>query len=238
MSEFLLAYAAGLVVLLNPCVLPVLPILIGSALNEGRYGPAALTAGLVLSFCLFGFLILTLGFKIGLEQETTRQAAAVLLLAVGLLLLSTRAQAVFARLATPLASGGQTLLNRLSGRGVTGQFAIGLLLGLVWAPCVGPVLGVAIASASQGENLAQAFATFLVFGGGVATILLAFAYASRGLLELRSGGVRGAARWSKPLLGGILVAVGIAILTGWDKAAETALLAAMPDWLIAFTVGF
>jgi cytochrome c-type biogenesis protein len=225
-SEFLLAYAAGLVVLLNPCVLPVLPILIGSALNEGRYGPAALTAGLVLSFCLFGFLILTVGFEIGL------------LLAVGLLLLSTRAQAVFARLATPLASGGQTLLNRLSGRGLTGQFGIGLLLGLVWAPCVGPVLGVAIASASQGENLAQAFATFLVFGCGVASILLAFAYASRGLLALRSGGLRGAARWSKPLLGGILVAVGLAILTGLDKMAESAILAVLPQWLVEFTVRF
>ena len=78
MSEFLLAYAAGLVVLLNPCVLPVLPILIGSALNEGRYGPLALTAGLVLSFCLFGFFILTIGFEIGLSPETARQAAAVL----------------------------------------------------------------------------------------------------------------------------------------------------------------
>lgn len=238
MSEFLLAYAAGLVVLLNPCVLPVLPILIGSALNEGRYGPAALTAGLVLSFCLFGFLILTVGFEIGLEQETARRAAAVMLLAVGLLLLSTRAQAVFARLATPLASGGQTLLNRLSGRGLTGQFGISLLLGLVWAPCVGPVLGVAIASASQGENLAQAFATFLVFGCGVASILLAFAYASRGLLALRSGGLRGAARWSKPLLGGILVAVVLAILTGLDKMAESAILAVLPQWLVEFTVRF
>jgi cytochrome c-type biogenesis protein len=237
-SEFLLAYAAGLVVLLNPCVLPVLPILIGSALNEGRYGPAALTAGLVLSFCLFGFLILTVGFEIGLEQETARRAAAILLLAVGLLLLSTRAQAAFARLATPLASGGQTVLNRLTGRGLTGQFAIGLLLGLVWAPCVGPVLGVAIASASQGENLAEAFATFLVFGAGVASILLAFAYASRGLLALRSGGLRGAAQWSKPLLGGILVVVGLAILTGLDKAAETSILAVMPQWLIDFTVRF
>lgn len=238
MSEFLLAYAAGLVVLLNPCVLPVLPILIGSALNEGRYGPAALTAGLVLSFCLFGFLILTVGFEIGLEQETARRAAAVLLVAVGLLLLSPRAQAVFARLATPLASGGQSLLNRLSGRGLTGQFAIGLLLGLVWAPCVGPVLGVAIASASQGENLAEAFATFLMFGAGVASILLAFAYVSRGLLALRSGGLRGAARWSKPVLGGILVAVGLAILTGLDKMAETAILAALPQWLVDFTVRF
>ena len=109
---------------------------------------------------------------------------------------------------------------------------------MVWAPCVGPVLGVAIASASQGENLAQAFTTFLVFGSGVATILLAFAYASRGLIALRSGGLRGAARWSKPLLGGMLIIVGLAILTGADKAAETAILAALPQWLVEFTVRF
>ena len=238
MSQYLLAYAAGLVVLLNPCVLPVLPILIGSALNEGRWGPAALTAGLVLSFCLFGFLILTVGFELGFDPATARQFAAALLVGAGLLLLSARAQALFAAAMQPVAGAGQSLLGRLSGRGMAGQFAIGLLLGLVWSPCVGPVLGVAIASASQGENLLQAFATFAVFGLGVASVLLAFAYAARGLAALRSGGLRGAARWSKPLLGGILLAVGIAILAGWDKAAEAALLAAMPNWLVAFTVSF
>ncbi len=238
MSEFLLAYAAGLVVLLNPCVLPVLPILIGSALNEGRYGPLALITGLVLSFCLFGFFILTVGFEIGLSPDIARQVAAVMLLAVGLLLLSARAQAIFARVVTPLASGGQSLLDRVPGRGMRGQFAIGLLLGLVWTPCVGPVLGVAIASASQGENLAQAFTTFLMFGAGIASILLAFAYASRGLMALRSGGLRSAARWSKPLLGGILVIAGLAILTGVEKVVEAAIVAAMPQWLVEFTVRF
>jgi cytochrome c biogenesis protein CcdA len=234
----LLSYVAGLVVLLNPCVLPVLPILVGSAFNESRYGPAALTIGLVLSFCLFGFLILTVGFQIGLDGGRARQVAAGLLVVVGLLLLSARAQGWVATALAPLANAGNRLLGGISGRGLGGQFAVGLLLGLVWSPCVGPVLGVAIASASQGENLAAAFATFVVFGLGVATVLLAFAYGSRKLLGAGTGGLRGAARWSKPLLGGLLVAVGLLILSGLDKALEAVLLSVMPDWLIAFTVRF
>ncbi len=238
MSQLPLAYLAGLVVLLNPCVLPILPILIGSALGESRYGPAALAGGLGLSFSLFGFLILAVGFQIGLDGDTARTGAAIAMLALGLLLLSPRAQSAFASLAGPLANFGNRRLARMTGRGVGGQFAIGLLLGLVWSPCVGPVLGVAIASAGRGENLAAALATFIVFSAGVVTVMLALAYAARRAIHLRGGSLDKIARYSKPALGIMLLIIAALILSGLDKRLEAGLLAAMPDWLIALTVRF
>lgn len=238
MSQLALAYLAGLIVLLNPCVLPILPILIGSALSESRYGPAALAGGLALSFSLFGFLILAVGFQIGLDGEMARNSAAIAMLALGFLLLSPRAQAAFARLSEPLANFGNRRLARMTGQGVGGQFAVGLLLGLVWSPCVGPVLGVAIASAGQGENLAAALATFIIFSAGVATVMLALAYAARRAVNFRGGSLDKIARYSKPVLGAMLLIIAALILSGLDKRLEAGLLAAMPDWLIALTVRF
>lgn len=238
MSVVLLAYVAGVVTLVNPCVLPVLPIVIGSSLCESRYGPAVLAAGLVLSFSVFGLGILAFGFSVGLDQEAVRVVAAAILVVAGILLALPRAQAVFASATAPIASGGNRLLGRVSGQGLAGQFVVGALLGLVWTPCVGPTLGVAIASASQGQNLMSAFGIFLVFGLGVATSLLAFAYGSRRALAARKEAFAGAARWGKPVFGGLLVVVGLMIASGLDKTVEAMILRSMPDWLVAFTVRF
>ncbi len=238
MGSALLAYVAGLVTILNPCVLPILPILIGSAFSQSRYGPLALTIGLVLSFSTFGLLIVAFGYSIGLSEQVVRSVAAAVLIAAGLFLLLPPLQSGFAAVTAPLVGGGNRMLARVSGDGAGGQFAIGTLLGLVWAPCVGPTLGVAIAAASRGENLFGAFLIFLIFGAGVASSILALAYGSRKALGARKGRLQVIARYGKPLFGIVLVLVGGVILGGLDKILEARVLAVMPDWLIVFTTRF
>lgn len=238
MGNAVLAYLAGLVTILNPCVLPILPILIGSAIGQSRYGPVALAAGLVISFSTFGLLVIAFGFSIGLNEQVVRTGAALLLTAAGLFLLIPRAQAAFATATGPLVNGGNRMLGRISGDGLGGQFAIGTLLGLVWAPCVGPTLGVAIAAASRGENLLDALLIFLIFGIGVATSILAFAYGSRKALAVRKTQFQTLARYGKPLFGGALVLVGVMILSGLDKLIEARMLEVMPPWLTEFTTRF
>lgn len=234
----LLAFVAGLVTLLNPCVLPILPIVIGSSIMASRLGPVALAGGLVLSFSVFGLLILTVGFSIGIDADVLRLVAASIMIAAGVLLAIPQAQARFATLLSPIASGGGQLLGRISGNGLASQFAIGALLGVVWTPCTGPTLGAAIAAASQGDDLASSFLTFLVFGLGVALSLLALAYGSRGALASRMTALRSAARWGKPILGGILIVVGVAIVVRADKYLESAVLDVLPQSLIEFTTRF
>ncbi|WP_260483763.1 cytochrome c biogenesis CcdA family protein [Sphingomicrobium flavum] len=233
-----LAFVAGLVTILNPCVLPILPVLIGSALGQHRLGPVALAGGLVVSFATFGFAIIAFGFSLGIDQSLIRSIAGALLLGAGLLLLVPRAQAALSAAAAPLTNRANMALSTAAGDGLKGQFGIGLLLGLVWAPCVGPTLGVAIAAAAQGENLFQAFITFLLFGTGVALSILAFAYGSKKALGERSKAARTLARYAKPILGVTLILVGAMVLTGFDKLIEAALIDLLPPGLIAFTTRF
>ncbi len=237
-AAFVLAFVAGLVTILNPCVLPLIPILIATALGQSRWGPLALVAGLVGSFASFGFVVVVFGFSLGIDEELVRFLAGAVLTTAGVVLLVPRFQAALSAAASPLSNRGNQALSKVDRSGVGGQFAVGLLLGLVWAPCVGPTLGVAIAAASQGEGLVQAFVTFLVFGLGVAASILVFAYGSRKALGARGKQLQAIARHAKPLFGAALVVVGVLVMSGFDKTLEAAVLNLTPDSLIAFTTRY
>ncbi|MEM7702233.1 MAG: cytochrome c biogenesis CcdA family protein [Pseudomonadota bacterium] len=238
LTSVALAFVAGLVTILNPCVLPLVPILVGSALGKARGGPLALAAGLVTSFTLFGFTVIAFGYSLGIDEQLVRSFAGGLLAVAGVVLLVPQAQAALSAAAAPLTNAGNQQLERISSDGVLGQYLVGLLLGLVWAPCVGPTLGVAIAAASRGENLGSAFLIFLTFGLGVAISILAFAYGSRRALGERGRALRTLAQYAKPIFGAALLVVGLMVLTGFDKVVEIAVLDVMPQSLVEFTTSY
>ena len=134
-------------------MLPLLPIVLGSALSEHRAGPLALAGGLALSFVVIGLAVATVGFAIGLDAGVFRMVAGILLIAVGVVLLAPRLQAQFALAAGPVGNWTEQRFGGFSTSGLGGQFAVGLLLGAVWSPCVGPTLGAASVLASQGKDL-------------------------------------------------------------------------------------
>src|SRR5690606_34148083 len=86
MATLGLAFLAGVLSILNPCTLPILPVVLGAAISEHRYGPLFLAAGLTLSFTAIGLFVATVGFAIGLDADVFRSVAAVLLVAVGVVL--------------------------------------------------------------------------------------------------------------------------------------------------------
>src|SRR5258708_19420415 len=98
-----LALIAGILSTLSPCVLPLVPIVVGAAMGEHRYGPVALAAGLSLSFVAIGLFVATFGFAAGLDQDLFRSVAAVILIVVGGVLLIPRLQPPFAAAAGPFA---------------------------------------------------------------------------------------------------------------------------------------
>ena len=92
-----IALVAGLLTTLSPCVLPLIPLLMGSAVSAHRQGPWALAVGVALSFTVAGVLLASVGASLGLDGETFRRVAALLMTAFGLILLSGRLQALFVR---------------------------------------------------------------------------------------------------------------------------------------------
>lgn len=233
-----LAFLAGILSTLSPCVLPLLPIVLGAAAAEHKLGPAALAAGLALSFVVIGLFVATVGFSIGLDGDFFRKFAAVLLMAIGLVLLVPLAQMRLAAAAGPLSNWTEQRFGGFSTTGLGGQFGVGVLLGAVWSPCVGPTLGAASVLAAKGQNLGQVGLTMFAFGLGAALPLLVLGMLSRDALMRWRDRLMGAGSGLKKVLGGLLVAVGVMILAGWDKALESGLVAIMPDWLTDLTTRF
>jgi cytochrome c-type biogenesis protein len=161
-----LAAVAGALSILSPCVLPLVPIVLGAAASEHRLGPVALIGGVALSFTVIGLFVATVGFAVGLDGGTFRTIGALLLLGMGLVLLAPAMQARLATAAGPIGDWTEQRFGGLGAAGLPGQFGIGLLLGAVWSPCVGPTLGAASVMAARGENLGTVALTMLAFGLG------------------------------------------------------------------------
>lgn len=234
-ATFGLAVLAGLLSVLSPCVLSLLPLVLGAAASEHRLGPAALAAGLALSFVAIGLFVATIGFAIGLDGDLFRTVAALLMVGIGLVLLLPAAQTRLAVAAGPVGNWAERRFGGFSTAGLAGQFGVGLLLGAVWSPCVGPTLGAASLLAAQGRDLGAVAVTMLLFGLGAALPLVLLGTLSRQVLLRWRDRMMRAGRGLKAALGLILVVTGLAVALGYDKAIETILVNASPDWLTRLT---
>ncbi len=229
--EFLLAYGAGLLTLINPCVLPVLPIVLVSALNASKAGPLALAAGMSLSFVVFGVLVTAFGAGVGLTQDVLAQIGAVLMMVFGVILIVPSFARKFETATAGFASGADAQMNNLDATSLRGQFIGGLLLGAVWSPCIGPTLGGAIALASQGESLGFVTLIMTAFAAGVSTLIVVLGFGARETIRARAQSLRGLAERSKPIIGATFIAVGLMLYFKFHYVLEGWLLSVMPIWL-------
>jgi cytochrome c-type biogenesis protein len=226
-----LALIAGLFSILSPSVLSLVPIVLGAAVSEHKYGPAALACGLALSFTAIGMFVATVGYAVGLDGEVFRNVAAVLLVGTGAILIVPNWQAQVALAAGPLGNWTEQKFGNTKSEGLWGQFGIGVLLGAVWSPCVGPTLGAASVLAAQGRELGRVALTMFAFGIGSALPLLLLGMLSRETLMRWRGWMLSFGKGGKAVLGGLLIAGGLLILFGLDKALETELVGILPQFM-------
>lgn len=228
--DVVFGFLAGALTLLNPCVLPVLPIVLASSLAGDRRGPLFLAAGMSLSFVTVGLVLARIGPSLGLSNETVSSAAAIVMMAFGLVLLVPQLNARFATATAGLAARADGGMNRLDQSGPLGMTLGGVLLGAVWSPCIGPTLGGAIALASSGESLGRAAAIMVAFALGVSAVMLALAYGARGALQKRQALMRSLASRAKPILGVTFLLVGAAIWFGLFQRIEFWAVETLPYW--------
>jgi cytochrome c-type biogenesis protein len=227
-----LSLAAGSLTTLSPCVLPLLPLVVGGAVQRNRLSPLAMGLGMALAFALIGLLVGLLGPAIGLDGDHVRVFGAVMLIVLALVFWIPAWSARIAQWAAPMATSAQNASSGLDAGSLKGAFLLGAVLGLVWSPCSGPLLASALALVVSDGGALPGAITLGVFGLGAALPLVAVAYASRSSFE----------RWRDRTLAGIdrtkkgfavlLGLAGVAILLGWDKQLEGLALDHLPDaWL-------
>lgn len=238
MTALALAFAAGLLSILSPCVLPLVPIVLGAAVTEHRFGAVALAAGLAVSFTLLGLLLALVGFSLGIDASVFRAVAAVIMIALGAVLLVPAWQVRLAAAGGPISGWADRQFGGGASSGLGGQFAIGLLLGAVWSPCVGPTLGAASLLAAQGKDLLRVTLTMIVFGIGAALPLVLLGELSRATLMRLRTRLLSAGKFGKSLLGVAFIVIGVAIVSGADKTIEAVLVDASPQWLTDLTTSF
>jgi cytochrome c-type biogenesis protein len=231
-----LGYAAGALTILSPCVLPLVPIVLGSAAQRSRWGPFALAVGLVASFTTVALAVALAG--VAGDGDVLRVGGAALILLAGVAMLFKRVGAVLGRLLAPLTAWASHAQMRAERFGTLGQAAIGVLLGIVWSPCVGPTLGAATALASQGRDVGAAALTILAFGTGISTMLVVVALLARGLFPRWRQQLTSVGGIGNRVFGVLLVAVGLLIITGLDRQFEALAVAVSPDWLTDLTTRF
>ena len=227
-----LAFMAGVVGVLSPCVWPLVPVVTSAAAGSGRTGPIYLAGGLSLSFAVAGTLFTWLTVSAGFNTPIFRYFAAALLVTLG------------AVLVVPVFGNWVTLkLSMLSGKmgiqpgnnpvSAPGQFGVGALLGFVWLPCVGPTLGAAVALAALGQNMPMAFVVMLAYGIGTAGVLLAAGLISSKVLLRSRSNVIARAQLGKKMLGWSVLVLGMLVLTKADKVLETWAVGVLPSWMFS-----
>lgn len=232
------SFIAGLLTTLSPCVLPVLPFLMGSALRKNRNAPAYMIAGLAFSFVLVGFVLSRFGTVLGLDGEQIRQGSALILILTSFFFLSKRLQTLVSEKLTAFANAGSAASQnwKLDEKSSWDSAVLGGLLGVIWSPCAGPTLGVAVSLASQEGAAFEALKIMVIYAMGAALPMLLIAYGLRSFFQKHQGKIVGLAENSKFYFGGILLLAGIVIFFGLDKTLEAHLLTHLPEsWVDLIT---
>jgi cytochrome c-type biogenesis protein len=228
-----LAFLAGILTILSPCVLPLAPIVIAGARAHDARGPLALALGLSLTFGIGGGLLASLGIEFG-AADWVRAVSAALMLAVGIVMVVPALSGGAERWLAPVSGFADTLQSRLPAVGIAGQAATGMVLAFAWAPCAGPTLGAAFALAANGGSLLAATTIMTAFALGAAATLLVAGYGLGRIAASRRRIAGWTSVFGRATLGAAFVFVGVAILTGADHAIEAAFISKMPDWLVSF----
>ncbi len=232
-----LSLAAGSLTTLSPCVFPLLPLVLGGALQGNRFAPVAMGAGMIVSFAAIGMVLGALGPALGIDADTVRTAGAAMLIAFALVMLVPALGERFTRWMLPIASTANAASSKLDGGSVVGALMLGGVLGLVWSPCSGPLLGSALSLVASEGGVARGGLVLGIFGLGAAIPLVAVAYASRrGFVAVRDWVMARIDR-VRHVFAVLLGAMGVAILTGGDKWLEARVLQWLPDAWVNLTVG-
>lgn len=234
-----LSLAAGALSTLSPCVFPLLPVVVGGAAQtHHRLGPVVMGAGMVSAFVTVGVVLAALGPALGVDSAHVRAAAGAVMVAVAAAMLCPRFGGHTSQWLSAFAGAAQGLASRLHPEKLTGAFVLGGLLGAVWSPCSGPLLGSGIALVASEGGLLNGGLILGMFGVGAALPLICAAYCSRALYVRVRIWLSAYAPSMRRAVGVLLLLMGLAVLTDADHWIEAELVAGLPGWWLEMTARY
>jgi cytochrome c-type biogenesis protein len=237
LTQAAFSVAAGSLSTLSPCVFPMLPVVVGGALQANRLGPAAMGLGMTASFAVMGMLLGALGPALGLDGDSIRTGGAVALMVLAVAMLAPNVSDRLAPWLNPVANRANAVANRWNGGTLTSAFLLGTLLGLVWSPCSGPLLASAMTMVATEGGAAPGGLILGLFGLGAALPLVTVAYASRAGFTRAQNWLQRHGSLITRIFAIALFALGVAVLTGLDKWVEARVTNLLPvGWLNAMVM--
>lgn len=226
-ASLLLSFAAGVLTVAAPCVLPLLPVIVGGAIVRGggerraRWRPYVIAASLAASVVLFTLVLKTTTALLGVPPQVWAVVSGGIVILLGIDLLFP---ALWDRLSTALglqARSGAMLDRSVSRQSVTGDILTGAALGPVFSSC-SPTYALIVAAVLP-VSFVEGLSYVVAYAIGLAGMLLLIALIGRGLVR-RLGWLADPGGWFRRTIGAIFVLVGIAVLTGFDKQLQTWIL--------------
>lgn len=226
------AFLAGIVTILSPCILPLLPIILSSTTDKtGKQKPLGIVTGFVASFTFFTLFLTTLVRATHIPADALRVFSILILAVFGMSLLLPQVQSqiemLFSRFTNLIPSGQKQ-------RGFMGGIVIGLSLGLLWTPCVGPILASVISLALTGTVTAQAFFITCAYALGTAIPMLVIMLAGSTALKKVPWLVRNTTIIQK-VFGLIMILTAIGMFFNVDRKFQTYVLQAFPNYGVGLT---
>ena len=222
------AFLSGVITILSPCILPVLPIVLAGGGTGGRRRPFGVISGFIVSFSFFTLALSAIVQALGVPADTMRYVAMVLIVFFGVVMVVPRFRELFDVAVSRITSrGSRTTADRRAG--FWGGIPVGLSLGLVWTPCVGPIMASVISLALAQKVDGGSVLVTVAYTLGTSIPMLAVMLGGRALIAKVPAFSKNAVAIQRAF-GVVMILMGVALAFQWDRQIQTAILRAFPSY--------
>jgi cytochrome c biogenesis protein CcdA/thiol-disulfide isomerase/thioredoxin len=226
------AFLGGIVTILSPCILPILPIVLSGSIGGNHRKPLGIVTGFVLSFTFFTLFLATIVKLTGVPADLLRSISVAILIIFGISLLIPQIQILFEKLFSKLSGLFSSQQN--PNTGFFGGILIGISLGLIWTPCVGPIIASVITLAATSQVNTAAFFITLAYSLGTAIPMLVIMYGGRGLFAKIPWLLPNSAKIQKGF-GVLMILTALGIYFNIDRRFQAYILETFPQYGVGLT---
>lgn len=218
------AFLSGIITILSPCILPVLPIVLSGSIG-GKSKPIGVVTGFIASFSLFTLILSSIVQVLSISPNTLRFLALIIIITFGIILVIPKLQLYFEMLASRFIK----VKNKSQKSGFFGGFMVGTSLGIIWTPCVGPIMASVISLAISQQVDGGAILIILAYSLGTSIPMFGIMIGSRKLLNKFPKVVENTGRIQR-IFGVVMIAAGLSIGFGLDRQFQAYILEKFPNY--------